>query len=81
MDWSGAQDFRKQPLEPWYEVAQVTGRGMTEGPIAGHFRHWGNFTFATVDDSGHFVPHDRPAAALSMVNYWLHGSKPGRLES
>lgn len=73
MDWSGADGFRAAPLEPWNTPGGATA-------AAGSFRTYGNLTYAEIEDSGHFCPHDQPAAALAMLNYWLHGSKPGRLE-
>ena len=72
LDWAGGDDFRKAPLEPWY----VDG---IEGP-AGHFRNFGNLTFATVNDAGHFVPHDQPAVAQQLFRRWEHGAVKGRLD-
>lgn len=86
LEWSGADEFRKQPLEEWTLPSgkPTSGSGDKDnndkGERGGDFRAFGNFTYATVDDSGHFVPHDRPRAALAMLNYWLHGSQQGRLE-
>ncbi|CAO1620399.1 unnamed protein product [Parajaminaea phylloscopi] len=79
MDWDGKDEFRKQPLTDWFEP--VDPRDEQSSPRrGGSYRSWANFTYATVEASGHFAPHDRPRAALAMANYWLHGSKPGHLE-
>lgn len=72
LEWEGGDKFRKAPLEPWYL------EGSAEP--AGHFRTYGNLTFATVDAAGHFVPHDQPEAALTMFQRWEHGKVKGRLD-
>lgn len=74
LEWSGGDDFRNAPTEEWYTL------GQEKGESAGLFKNSGLFTYAEVKASGHFVPHDQPEAALSMLNFWLHGSQPGRLE-
>ncbi|KDN42497.1 alpha/beta-hydrolase [Tilletiaria anomala UBC 951] len=78
LDWVGGEEFRKRELEPWHEVAPA-GSMASKGRLAGHFRNYANLTFAIVDASGHFVPHDQPVAALTMVNRWLHSPANGRL--
>ncbi|WFD43872.1 carboxypeptidase C [Malassezia psittaci] len=72
LDWANGDEFRNSPLEPWY----VEG---VKGP-AGHFRNFGNLTFATVNNAGHFVPYDQPIAAQSMFTRWEHGAVKGRLD-
>jgi cathepsin A (carboxypeptidase C) len=49
LEWSGADEFRKTSLAPWYGKAGAKD-------LAGKYRTFGNLTFATVHDSGHFVP-------------------------
>ncbi|SNX85759.1 related to Carboxypeptidase Y precursor [Melanopsichium pennsylvanicum] len=73
LEWKGKQEYNKQPLLAWYvgqEGNQIKG---------GDFKNWGNLTYAIVDEAGHFVPHDKPQAALTMFNAWLHSQHPGKL--
>ncbi len=79
LEWEGAEAYRKKPLEKWYEAAEP-GSKEGKGRLAGEFRAQDNFTFAIVDASGHFVPHDQPRAALTMFNRWLHNPANGRLD-
>ncbi|WFD26085.1 carboxypeptidase C [Malassezia nana] len=72
LEWSGQQGYRDAPLEGW----------TLEGRQAGQFRHYGNLTYAIVDDAGHFVPLDQPARALAMFQRWIHPKgTPGRLDA
>jgi len=61
MEWTGAQDFREQPLAEW----------TSGGNPAGKFRSHQSLTFATVYGAGHMVPYDKPAVALEMLTRWL----------
>lgn len=72
LEWEGKEKFNKQPLSPWYLGHQNEIKG-------GEFKNHGNLTYAIVDQAGHFVPHDKPQAALAMFNAWLHGQHPGQL--
>lgn len=72
LKWEGKTEYNKQPLLPWYLGEQREIKG-------GEFKNYGNLTYAIVDAAGHFVPHDKPQAALAMFNAWLHGSHPGKL--
>lgn len=49
LEWSGGDDFRKTSSATWYGKPE-------DKKLAGKFRTAGNLTFATVHDSGHFVP-------------------------
>ncbi|CEQ41860.1 SPOSA6832_03622, partial [Sporobolomyces salmonicolor] len=76
LEWSNASSFRQEPLRPWYaseELAQVGNSSMQ----AGEYRQSGNLAFAIVDESGHFVPYDRPVESLAMFNRWIQQRKVG----
>ncbi|PWN43360.1 alpha/beta-hydrolase [Ceraceosorus guamensis] len=68
LEWSGKEEFNKQELKPWIGH---------DGQQAGSYRNYGNFTFAIVEGSGHFVPLDQPQNALIMLNRWLHEPADG----
>ncbi|SJX64227.1 related to Carboxypeptidase Y precursor [Sporisorium reilianum f. sp. reilianum] len=72
LPWSGKHGYNAAPLQPWFlgQRGEITG---------GEFKNYANLTYAIVDEAGHFVPHDKPQAALAMFNTWLHGPQPGRL--
>lgn len=72
LQWSGSDGYKSAPLEPWF----VEGRTVP----AGHFRTYGNLTYATVENAGHFVPLDQPISALTMMRRWEHGRIKGRLD-
>lgn len=73
LDWQGKDGYKRAPMEDWY---------VHKGKHGGQFRHYGNLTFATVDEAGHMVPHDQPEAALTMFQRWLKPSHGvlGRLD-
>lgn len=70
LDWEYGDEFRSQPLVDWTEAA-TTG----ERRVGGQYKTYANLSFASVDEAGHFVPHDQSAAALELINRWLH--EPG----
>ncbi|CDS01145.1 hypothetical protein [Sporisorium scitamineum] len=72
LEWSGKQDYNRAELQPWY----LGQRNEIKG---GQFKTHSRLTYAIVDEAGHFVPHDKPQAALSMFNSWLHNPHPGHL--
>ncbi|EIM83897.1 serine carboxypeptidase [Stereum hirsutum FP-91666 SS1] len=61
MDWTGKIEYGSQTLREW-----IVG-----GRAAGLTRSAKGLTFATVFESGHMVPHDKPQESLAMVNRWL----------
>ncbi|KAF4584581.1 hypothetical protein EYR40_004579 [Pleurotus pulmonarius] len=63
MDWSGKEEFNKQPLRDW----------VVDGKSAGKTRSAKGLTFATVEAAGHMVPYDKPKESLEMVQRWLAG--------
>ncbi|SPC63016.1 related to Carboxypeptidase Y precursor [Ustilago sp. UG-2017b] len=71
LEWDGKEEYNKQPLLPWY----VDTRKQVKG---GEYKNWGNLTYLILDEAGHFVPHDKPKAALEMMTAWLHGEHPGK---
>lgn len=74
LDWEYGDEFRAQPLVDWYESASTGKRR-----VAGQYKTYANLTFASVDEAGHFVPHDQPQAAQVMINRWLHTPGDGSL--
>ncbi|KAK4058350.1 hypothetical protein OIO90_000508 [Microbotryomycetes sp. JL221] len=66
--YAGKKEFNAQTLKPWY----ASKEDVKQGRRAGLFRKSGNFAFATVDASGHFVPYDKPREALHMFTSWVH---------
>lgn len=71
LPWAGGDAFRQAPLLPWYVEDAVQP--------AGHFRHYANLTYATLEGAGHFAPHDQPKAAQALFQRWVHGH--GRLDA
>ncbi|KAF4584580.1 hypothetical protein EYR38_001809 [Pleurotus pulmonarius] len=63
MEWSGMEEFNKQPLRDW----------VVDGKSAGKTRSAKGLTFATVEAAGHMVPYDKPKESLEMVQRWLAG--------
>ncbi|KAJ9474169.1 putative serine carboxypeptidase [Pseudozyma hubeiensis] len=72
VEWSGKSEYNKVQLVDWFVDTGKKVKG-------GQYKNWGELTYAIVDDAGHFVPHDKPQAALGMFNAWLHGEHPGHL--
>ena len=66
LEWSGSEGFRNTTLSPWY------GKKTKNAEIAGKYRTYGNLTFATVAESSHFVPYDKPEESLKMAMTWVH---------
>ncbi|KAF8649503.1 hypothetical protein AX16_005755 [Volvariella volvacea WC 439] len=66
LEWSGQEEFVKQPLREW----SVGGDGSS---VAGKTRAAKGLTFATVDAAGHMVPFDKPKESLVMIQRWLAG--------
>ncbi|KAJ3556505.1 hypothetical protein NM688_g1992 [Phlebia brevispora] len=57
MEWSGHEDFNKEPLRDWNVGDNVAGLTRNAGPL----------TFATVYGAGHMVPYDKPKEALELT--------------
>jgi pimeloyl-ACP methyl ester carboxylesterase len=64
MAWDGAAAFAAAPLTAW----RVDGRA------AGEARAARGLTFLEVNDAGHMVPMDQPAAALDMLSRFITGA-------
>lgn len=56
MDWSGHDAFNSAHLEHW---------------VGGTVKHYKNFAFATVADSGHMAPMDQPENSLKLFRALL----------
>lgn len=76
MDWEHAEEYRRLEKTDWYENTHGI-----KGDLAGRYKTAGNLSFVEIDSAGHFVPHDQPRAALSMLNYWLHGKERGHMRA
>ncbi len=83
MEWSGQEEFNKQPLRDW----------VVDGKFAGRTRSAKGLTFATVEAAGHMVshcssgggttlspdalilcikvPYNKPKESLEMLLRWL----------
>ncbi|OAX40138.1 peptidase S10, serine carboxypeptidase [Rhizopogon vinicolor AM-OR11-026] len=61
LDWTGHSAYTKESWRAWYVDGEKAGETKNAGPL----------TFATVLGAGHMVPHDKPAAAQSLVSRWL----------
>jgi len=61
LDWTGHSAYTKESWRAWYVDGEKAGETKNAGPL----------TFATVLGAGHMVPHDKPAAAQSLVFRWL----------
>jgi cathepsin A (carboxypeptidase C) len=59
MDWSGHAAFNQAETERW---------------IGGTLKHYKNFAFATVANSGHMAPMDQPENSLKLFNALLANS-------
>ena len=61
--WSGAADFAAAPDTPWLSAdGEELGTIKTSGPLS----------FLRVYNAGHMVPMDQPAAALQLLNEFIH---------
>jgi cathepsin A (carboxypeptidase C) len=56
MDWSGHDPFNSAHVEHW---------------VGGTVKHYKNFAFATVADSGHMAPMDQPENSLKLFRALL----------
>lgn len=75
LPWSGHDHFSNEPLRPWYaSEEEAKAQNATR---AGEYRQYGRLAFAGVDGAGHFVPYDKPEAALALVNRWIFDRKVG----
>ena len=45
LEWTGQEEYRKQPLREWY----------VGGEVAGQTRSWDKLTFTTIYGAGHMV--------------------------
>lgn len=72
LDWEYGDEFRAQPLIDW-TVAPKGGKKH----VAGQYKTYANLSFASIEESGHFAPHDKPVESLEMLNRWLHEPADG----
>jgi len=49
LEWNWVGDFRNAPRFPWYE----------DGVYVGMEKTWGNLTFVSMNNAGHFVQKDQ----------------------
>ncbi|KAJ3020511.1 hypothetical protein HKX48_000715 [Thoreauomyces humboldtii] len=63
VEWEGAEGFRNATDTLW--TSKITGQP------AGEIRHYKNFSFLKVYESGHLVPYDQPEHASEMINSFL----------
>lgn len=69
INWNGRSSFSSAPLED-FTIA---------GAIMGQIKQSGELTFIQVEEAGHMVPRDRPAAAHFAISHLigLHPNSPG----
>ena len=65
ISWSGMTEFNKQPYSAW-EISGIE---------AGQIKSYGGLTFVQVEDAGHMVPMDQPAASAAVINNFLASLK------
>ncbi|KAI8071446.1 Alpha/Beta hydrolase protein [Gongronella butleri] len=67
LPWSGKDEYTAAKDKKWKDAA---------GDQIGILRSTkdGQFAFLQVHRAGHMVPYDQPAAALQMVNQWVHNA-------
>merc|ERR1712224_332281 len=63
LKWSGSTAFRRAPNETY----------MLSGTVVGSYKTASGLTFMKIDNAGHLVPMDQPAAALDMLNKFTAG--------
>lgn len=59
--WSGKSAFSNAALQPWELAGVQAGQSKTYGPL----------TFIQIENAGHMVPMDQPAAASQVINTLL----------
>ncbi|KAJ5104368.1 alpha/beta-hydrolase [Penicillium alfredii] len=79
--WKGQAEFTSKPLQPWKSVLAATGVNETVGKmkaiqvrVSGHADTPSRFAIVNVDDSGHFLPQNRPDVALDIMTRWITGA-------
>lgn len=68
VEWPQKKEFIVAERSVW----NVSGR------VGGYVKSVGNLTFLTVLGAGHFLPHDQPELAQSMIETFIYGPKEGR---
>ncbi|KAF5312209.1 hypothetical protein D9619_003688 [Psilocybe cf. subviscida] len=61
LEWSGRDDFARQPTHEW----------LVDGKAAGVTKGARGLTFTIIDGAGHMAPYDKPKECLEMVNHWI----------
>jgi serine carboxypeptidase-like clade 4 len=65
ISWSGQSSFASQPLSAW----------TVGGAEAGQVKSSGGLTFVMVEQAGHMVPLDQPAASSNIISQVLANLK------
>ncbi|KAG9025357.1 hypothetical protein FS837_004961 [Tulasnella sp. UAMH 9824] len=66
-------EFIVAPILPWAITKNSTATGVVKA-AGGKITNAGNFTYVSVFEAGHMMPHDQPEAALYMFKRWLDNS-------
>ncbi|KAF5313213.1 hypothetical protein D9619_003668 [Psilocybe cf. subviscida] len=61
LEWSGRDDFARQPTHEW----------LVDGKAAGVTKGAHGLTFTIIDGAGHMAPYDKPKECLDMLNHWI----------
>ncbi|KIO34181.1 hypothetical protein M407DRAFT_3629 [Tulasnella calospora MUT 4182] len=64
------EEFIVAPILPWTTTKNSTMAGVVKA-AGGNITDAGNFTYVSVFEAGHMMPHDQPEAALYMFKRWL----------
>ncbi|KAG8915829.1 hypothetical protein FRC01_003494 [Tulasnella sp. 417] len=64
------EEFMVAPMLPWAITKNSTMAGEVKA-AGGKTNSAGNFTYVSVFEAGHMMPHDQPEAALYMLKKWL----------
>ncbi|KAF8317342.1 peptidase S10, serine carboxypeptidase [Clavulina sp. PMI_390] len=68
LEWTGQAAFLASATRPW---RAPTADDPAPDAIAGDIKSAHGLTFLTINEAGHMVPYDQPAAALTMLQAWL----------
>ncbi|EJK64554.1 hypothetical protein THAOC_14709 [Thalassiosira oceanica] len=83
LPWSQTSQFVMAQRHAWLAAGVSSGEKINyiEGRPDGYVKEQDNLSFLKVIESGHMVPMDQPAVALSMVRTLLHRGGKGFLSS
>ena len=71
LDWYGNGEFRAAELKPWYYTDKKDKKKEKKKGGMWKIAQNGKFAFASVDQAGHLVPMDQPAASEALVQRWV----------